>query len=562
VRHCPSCDAQRAMVGPSSRDSSGGSSSNKRKPRRQQHHHAQVAAAAATATAHDDDAAAAAADDAEAAAAPPPFPWSIVLTLTLAQFTSAFSFTVLFPFVPFMIVDIVEAVDDVSSAGLYSGFLISASQLGKILTAWCWGCWSDHHGRKAVIRYGLIGISIGSLVFGLADSFFVALLGRFVCGISDNIFGAAKTLLSEIVPQIHQSKAMALIGASWGVAIIFGTAAGGLLANPSQKYPAMFGGDGLFAAKPYLLPCLITPLLAMVELLLLHRVVPESVGKEAGVHWGAIDDDEDAESTPMLSETSASQMGAEGPCEVTKQQQQNHAYSELAAVDENRGNESVTVGDSTHWIRQRKPALAIVITGLLNCFVIADDDVMPLFAAAPVPQGGMGLDSFDIGVTLGGIGLFILVMFLLYSPLDKAVGSLRAFQCSAVFLIPSLVLTPAGPSLFSSADSDAARWGWFLFFGACKATAMEFVIIASGILVNNSVISKHRGSANGAAETASGMGRLIAPALFSPLFAWSVAPGQHTRALGQFTVFVLNALLALLTLGLSLKMPASIAKPP
>jgi hypothetical protein len=59
-----------------------------------------------------------------------------------------------------------------------------------------------------------------------------------------------------------------------------------------------------------------------------------------------------------------------------------------------------------------------------------------------------------------------------------------------------------------------------------------------------------------------GMGRLIAPALFSPLFAWSVAPGQHTRALGQFTVFVLNALLALLTLGLSLKMPASIAKPP
>ena len=42
--------------------------------------------------------------------APVPFPWSTVLTLTLAQFTSAFSFTVLFPFVPFMIVDIVGSV--------------------------------------------------------------------------------------------------------------------------------------------------------------------------------------------------------------------------------------------------------------------------------------------------------------------------------------------------------------------------------------------------------------------------------------------------------------------
>ena len=55
-------------------------------------------------------------------------------------------------------------VADAATPGLYSGFLISASQLGKILTAYHWGAWSDRNGRKRMIYVGLCGISLGSLV--------------------------------------------------------------------------------------------------------------------------------------------------------------------------------------------------------------------------------------------------------------------------------------------------------------------------------------------------------------------------------------------------------------
>ena len=108
-------------------------------------------------------------------------PWRLVLALTLCQFISAFSFAVLFPFVPFMVVDLVRG-PDVKEAGMYTGLLISASQLGKILTSFCWGLWSDRRGRKPVLAAGLLGISVGSLLFGVSGSFSMALAGRMICG--------------------------------------------------------------------------------------------------------------------------------------------------------------------------------------------------------------------------------------------------------------------------------------------------------------------------------------------------------------------------------------------
>jgi MFS family permease len=65
---------------------------------------------------------------------------------------------------------------------MYTGLLISASQLGKILTSFCWGLWSDRRGRKPVIAAGLLGVSLGSLLFGFSGSFSMALAGRMICG--------------------------------------------------------------------------------------------------------------------------------------------------------------------------------------------------------------------------------------------------------------------------------------------------------------------------------------------------------------------------------------------
>ena len=155
---------------------------------------------------------------------------------------------------PFLIVDL-GLVADIRQPGLYSGLLISASQLGKILTAYHWGRWSDRHGRKKTILIGLLGISSGMVLFGLTAHFWQACLARFLCGALDNIFGVrslapnpalplfsgglswqgvqgAKTLLSELVEPQHQAKGMAILGSAWGFALIFGPAVGGWLSQP------------------------------------------------------------------------------------------------------------------------------------------------------------------------------------------------------------------------------------------------------------------------------------------------------------------------------------------
>ena len=86
------------------------------------------------------------------------------------------------------------------------------------------------------------------------------------------------------------------------------------------------------------------------------------------------------------------------------------------------------------------------------------------------------------------------------------------------------------------------------------------VIIAMGMLVNNSAPSSRRGAVNGAAEVAGGVGRLIAPSLSSPLFAWSVTNG-HGFPLNRYLVFLVNAALGLVALMVASRMPKSIARP-
>jgi hypothetical protein len=273
---------------------------------------------------------------------------------------------------------------------------------------------------------------------------------------------------------------MSILGSSWGVAIIIGPAFGGLLSQPAVKYPAVFSETGLFGSYPYLLPCMLTAVMAVPAALMLVHWVPESLQRiisnrsdpalavdEAG---GDIEDDDyvaRGERSPMLPVSSPSssaygQGSTDGdviqPPPPPPQKAQMAGAQKLVAP---RGS-----GSQQHWSKQRAPRLVLAITGLMNMFVIADDDVMPLWGAAPRNVGGLGLDTQRIGAMLGAIGLFILLMFLAFAPLNNRIGTLGTFKCSAALLIPMLLLTPAA-TLWAA---DSLMWSWLLCFGAAKAT--------------------------------------------------------------------------------------------
>ena len=67
-------------------------------------------------------------------------------------------------------------------ASFYAGLLVSAYAVAEAITAMGWGALSDRYGRKPVVLIGLGGVALSSLIFGLAKSYWVALLARFIGG--------------------------------------------------------------------------------------------------------------------------------------------------------------------------------------------------------------------------------------------------------------------------------------------------------------------------------------------------------------------------------------------
>ena len=167
------------------------------------------------------------------------------------------------------------------------------------------------------------------------------------------------------------------------------------------KYPAVFDPEGVFGRWPYLLPCCFTASMALVACILLHHV-PETVGRAAAAKSKAKGDGGEEEGEERETLLSGKEGGAGGGADV---------------------------GAARHFLLDPKPRLAITLSLVVSCFVISDDDVMPLWGAAPRSAGGLGLSTNEIGMMLGLIGVVLLVMFALFAPVDKLLGTLDAFRC-------------------------------------------------------------------------------------------------------------------------------------
>jgi MFS family permease len=59
---------------------------------------------------------------------------------------------------------------------------VSAYAIAEAMTAPLWGMVSDVYGRKPVALIGLLGVALSSLLFGVAQTYWVALLARFIGG--------------------------------------------------------------------------------------------------------------------------------------------------------------------------------------------------------------------------------------------------------------------------------------------------------------------------------------------------------------------------------------------
>jgi multidrug resistance protein len=122
------------------------------------------------------------------------------------------------------------------------------------------GALSDRLGRRSILLLSTIGQATGFFIMGAANS----LLWLFVARTIDGIFGAnvstTQAYVADVTPPEDRSRALGLLGATFGVGFIFGPLIGGVLSQISLSAPFYFAGG-----------------LAAVNAVLIFFILPESL---------------------------------------------------------------------------------------------------------------------------------------------------------------------------------------------------------------------------------------------------------------------------------------------
>eukprot|EP00604_Paraphysomonas_vestita_P004198 CAMPEP_0174822082 /NCGR_PEP_ID=MMETSP1107-20130205/13040_1 /TAXON_ID=36770 /ORGANISM="Paraphysomonas vestita, Strain GFlagA" /LENGTH=112 /DNA_ID=CAMNT_0016040067 /DNA_START=356 /DNA_END=691 /DNA_ORIENTATION=+ len=81
---------------------------------------------------------------------------------------------------------------------------------------------------------------------------------------------------SEICSRQYQPLAMSIGVGAWSVGLVIGPSIGGIFAQPSERFPGSILNNLMFRYFPFLLPNLVTSLLALISLILVYLYLPET----------------------------------------------------------------------------------------------------------------------------------------------------------------------------------------------------------------------------------------------------------------------------------------------
>ncbi|KAJ1950276.1 hypothetical protein FBU59_000756 [Linderina macrospora] len=439
----------------------------------------------------------------------------------------------------------------------YAGILSSSFSICQTTTVMFWGQLSDRIGRRPVLLIGLVGNFITFLMFGFARSYTWALVARSLNGLLSGNVAVSKSVVAEISDNTNRSRCMAILPLLWNVGCVGGAAIGGLLADPVNQYPNLFGKIRIFQELPFLLPCLVGSTVTLCGIVIGFFMLEETLAtKKARKHThgdlrppvkvGLAD-----ESTPLVNA------------------EHSRATDEPVTVFKRR-----TLRDL-----MTPTVVSVMITNMLMCLGIACcDQIYPIFAATKTSDGGLGFDSRNIGISLAVSGVIVLYLQLVtYPRLERKFGALYCYQQGQKIMIPMYLAMPCLSWL-------AARSGQAVehVIGAGQPTlftptyvllwvlllANLFLRVIGNVLVFTSVnllsanlapTTADLGLMNGAQQLAMSITRVIGPVLAGYIWSWSI---KHDLPypFNSHLIWVICALLTAVSLHMTFGIPESVNK--
>lgn len=363
-----------------------------------------------------------------------------------------------------------------SDVGFYSGLIESLFSITQTIVLIYWGRLADRVGRRPVLIWSLAGMCIGPALFGLATSLWQMILFRCVAGVFSGSTLIIRTMIFDHSTPQTQAKAFSWFAFAGNIGLLLGPIIGGVLADPAEQYPSLFGGWPFLVKYPYAAPGFAISFIAATGVITSLLFLEETLDKDS------------------------------------------------AGGKAHNSSKSETLT-----IRQllRMPGIPTVL--LVNASVMvmafAFTAILPVVLYIPVELGGLGLSAFQIAIYMAVQGASQAIWLVaVFPPLHRRLGTKRLLMACAVaypfFFLAYIVLN----ALLRAGTPAAMAWAWIVGPTAAvigPGVAMAFTGVQ--LALNDASPDPHvMGTLNGVALTIASALRSFTPALATVLYAVGV----------------------------------------
>lgn len=417
-------------------------------------------------------------NDAEDGRPPPgkPLPKMQVFLLCLAKAIEPIAFFAIFPFIAAMVQRNGNLPE--SDVGFYSGLIESLFSATQMVVLYFWGYLADTMGRKPVLLWSLVGMTVATFFFTVSTTIWQMIVFRCVAGVFSGSGLVIRTMLSDHTTAETQAVAFSWFAFANNVGIFLGPIIGGVLADPVEQFPGVFGGIKLLEDYPYILAGATITACSVVSIVLSMLFLEETLEPE--------------------SNTTAA--GVSAPARP----QRLSTFELLKAPG---------VG-IVIWVYTHVMLLAFAFTAIL-----------PVLLFTAIDLGGVAFSSFQISVWMAIQGAsqatWLIIAFPMLQRRLGTKGSLSA--CVAVYPLFFAGYVAMNMLLRAGTESSVAIFYVVAFVVAIIGPGVSMAFTAVQLALNDVSPNPHvMGTLNALAMTAASAIRSFVPAVSTVIFALGV----------------------------------------
>ncbi len=157
---------------------------------------------------------------------------AFIVTLVLID---SMSFGIILPVVPQLIMELGDV--SLARASAIGGYLMFTYAAVQFFAAPVLGALGDRFGRRPVLLYTLLALSLDYLLLAFAPTLVWLFVARVITGVASSTFSLAYAYITDITEADQRAQRFGMVGAAFGGGFILGPVIGGLLGEIGPRIP-------------------------------------------------------------------------------------------------------------------------------------------------------------------------------------------------------------------------------------------------------------------------------------------------------------------------------------